>query len=105
MLSSVIGRLRVVGFLEGLSFLILLGIAMPLKYKLGMPQAVQIVGMAHGILFVAFIALSVQATFVYRWPVMKMFLLWLSSLVPFGTFYADYKLLRGEGERSERLKY
>jgi integral membrane protein len=101
MLSSVIGRLRVIGFLEGLSFLILLGIAMPLKYKLGMPQAVRIVGMAHGVLFIAFIAASVQATVVYRWSVIRMFLLWLSSLVPFGTFYADYKLLRGEGSRSE----
>ena len=95
MLSSVIGRLRVVGFLEGMSFLILLGIAMPLKYMFGMPQLVQVVGMAHGVLFILFIALSVQATIVYKWGPMKMVLLWLASLLPFGTFYADYKLLRG----------
>ena len=100
MLSTVIGRLRVVGFLEGMSFLILLGIAMPLKYKFGMPQMVQVVGMAHGVLFILFIGLSTQATFVYKWSPMKMVMLWLASLVPFGTFYADYKLLRN-GEKSE----
>ena len=94
MLSSVIGRLRIIGFLEGLSFLFLLGIAMPLKYMLGLPQAVKVVGMAHGVLFLLFIFLSVQAKFVYEWSLRKMFLLWIASVLPFGTFYADYKLLR-----------
>jgi integral membrane protein len=94
MLSTVIGRLRVIGFLEGLSFLLLLGIAMPLKYMLGIPEAVRIIGMAHGILFILFIVLSAQAKFVYNFSFGKMILLWISSLLPFGTFYADYKLLR-----------
>lgn len=94
MLSTVIGRLRIIGFIEGLSFLILLGIAMPLKYMFGLPEAVRIVGMAHGILFVLFIALSIQAKLVYEWPLWKMILLWIASIVPFGTFYADIKLLR-----------
>jgi integral membrane protein len=96
MLSTVIGRLRITGFLEGLSFLLLLGIAMPLKYLLGLPQAVRIVGMVHGLLFILFISLSIQAKFVHRWPVKKMLMLWIASVVPFGTFYADYKLLRSE---------
>ncbi|HYC83771.1 MAG TPA: DUF3817 domain-containing protein [Chryseosolibacter sp.] len=94
MLSSTLGRLRVTGFLEGISFLLLLFIAMPLKYMLDFPQAVRVIGMAHGILFIAFVALSAYATISYRWPVRIMFLLWLSSLIPFGTFLADYKLLR-----------
>jgi integral membrane protein len=93
-MSTVIGRLRLTGFLEGASFLILLGIAMPLKYMLGLPQAVRVVGMAHGILFILFIVLAIQATIVYRWPFWKMLLLLVASVLPFGTFYADYKLLR-----------
>jgi integral membrane protein len=100
MLLSTLGRLRITGFLEGLSFIILLGIAMPLKYKFGLPQAVQIVGMAHGVLFILFILLSVQAKVLYNWSFTKMLLLWLASLLPFGTFYADYKFLRTQREQS-----
>lgn len=96
MLSTVLGRLRIVGFLEGLSFLILLGIAMPLKYILGLPMAVKVIGMAHGVLFILFIALAFQATLVHQWPVKRMFILWIASILPFGTFYADYKILRNE---------
>ena len=94
MLSTALGRLRLVGFLEGLSFIILLTIAMPLKYKFGMPQAVQVVGMAHGVLFVLFVALAAHAKYVYNWSYGKMLWLWIASFLPFGTFYADYKLLR-----------
>jgi integral membrane protein len=96
MLSTTLGRLRITGFLEGSSFLILLLIAMPLKYWMGMPLAVKVIGMAHGLLFILFIFLSTLATFLYKWSLRKMLLLWLSSLVPLGTFYADYKLLRTE---------
>jgi integral membrane protein len=94
MLSTVHGRLRITGFLEGLSFLLLIGIAMPMKYLLDMPMAVKIIGMAHGILFILFILLATQATIVYRWSIKKLILLWIASFLPFGTFYADYKLLR-----------
>jgi integral membrane protein len=97
MLTTTLGRLRLTGFLEGTSFLVLLLIAMPLKYFMGLPWAVKIVGMAHGILFILFIALSVIATWLYKWSLKKMLLLWLSSLIPLGTFYADYKLLRRNG--------
>jgi integral membrane protein len=96
MLATTLGRLRITGFLEGASFLILLLIAMPLKYFMHMPWAVKVVGMAHGILFILFIVLSVMATIRYQWSLKKMLLLWLSSLIPLGTFYADYKLLRPE---------
>ena len=100
MLTTTLGRLRLTGFLEGTSFLVLLLIAMPLKYFLGLPLAVKVVGMAHGILFILFIALSVIATLIYKWSMKKMLLLWLSSLIPLGTFYADYKLLRPRVESS-----
>jgi integral membrane protein len=95
-LSSTIGRLRVTGIIEGLSFIILLGIAMPLKYMAGKPEVVSIVGMAHGILFVLYIFLTLLAKLRYPWSWKKILLLWVASVVPFGTFYADYKMLRFE---------
>lgn len=95
-LSDTLGRLRLTGLLEGLSFIILLAIAMPLKYLAGKPEMVSIVGMAHGVLFVLYIALTVMAKIKYPWSWRKMFLLWVASVVPFGTFYADYKMLRHE---------
>ena len=98
MLTTVLGRFRLIGFLEGLSYILLLGIAMPLKYALGMPEAVRVIGMAHGVLFVLYIALSIQATFVYKWPLKRLLFFWIASLLPFGTFYADYKWLRTEAQ-------
>lgn len=95
LLTTTIGRLRVVGFLEGVSFLVLLGVAMPLKYAWGEPQAVRVVGMAHGVLFLAYVALAAQAWSEHDWPWKRAAALVASSLVPFGTFYADAKWLRG----------
>jgi integral membrane protein len=94
LLSSTLGRLRIVGFLEGLSFLVLLGIAMPLKYLAGQPEAVRMVGMAHGLLFVLYVLLVIMATIEHGWSFKKAVLAFLASLVPFGTFYADKKLFR-----------
>ncbi|GAB2956983.1 DUF3817 domain-containing protein [Hymenobacter coalescens] len=94
--SSSVGRLRVVGFLEGLSFLVLLGIAMPLKYVLGQPEAVRHVGMAHGVLFVLYVLLLIAATLEHGWSVRKAALGFVASLVPLGTFWADKKLFREE---------
>ena len=91
---NTLGRLRLTGILEGLSFIILLVIAMPLKYVAGKPEMVSIVGMAHGVLFILYISFSILAKFEYAWSWKKMFALWVASVVPFGTFYADYKLLR-----------
>ena len=92
--STSIGRLRITGILEGLSFIILLAVAMPLKYLAGKPDMVSIVGMAHGLLFVLYIFLTIVAKFQYPWSWKKMFALWIASVVPFGTFYVDYKFLR-----------
>jgi integral membrane protein len=89
-----LGRLRIIAFIEGISFLVLLGIAMPLKYLADLPQAVRVVGMAHGVLFVLFVMLLVQVTIERSWSIKKAVLAFLSSLVPFGTFYADAKLFR-----------
>jgi integral membrane protein len=60
---------------------------------------VRIVGMAHGILFVLYIFLTLQAKIQYQWSWKKMFLLWIASVLPFGTFYVDYKILRFDPEQ------
>lgn len=98
--NTPIGWLRVTGFLEGLSYLLLLFIAMPLKYIWDLPQAVRVIGMIHGILFVAFVWLIVYCKIIYRWPFSKMLWLGIASLLPFGPFIADYRLLRNEEKKA-----
>ena len=94
-MTSKISWLRLTAFLEGVSFLILLGIAMPLKYVWGMPEWVRAVGMAHGLLFVAYVALVAVIHAEDDWAYRKTALALVASLVPFGTFWADVKLFRG----------
>lgn len=94
LIKSALGRLRIIAFLEGISFILLLGVAMPLKYFAGIPQAVRIVGMAHGVLFVLFVLLLIQVATEKSWSFKKSALSFLSSLVPFGTFYADSRWFR-----------
>ena len=93
LLKTALGILRIVAFIEGCSYLIL-GITMILKYKFSMPQPNYIVGLAHGILFVLYIVLLLQVSFLHRWNIFKMFMAFLASLIPFGTFYADKVLFR-----------
>ena len=82
-----LGRLLKIGFAEGLSYIILLFIAMPLKYWADMPALVRIVGMAHGILFVAYILALVHATLFYKWTFKIFFLAFILAFLPFGTFF------------------
>ena len=92
--DTTLNRLRSIGILEALSFLLLLGIAMPLKYLCGAPELVRIVGMAHGILWLLYIALAALGQLDYKWPARTTALLLLASLLPFGPLIADAKLLR-----------
>jgi integral membrane protein len=94
LLKTPLGRLRLVGFLEGLSFLVLLGIAMPLKYLAHEPAAVRMVGMGHGLLFVLYVFLLIQNAIELRWSLGKAIAGFVASLLPFGTFYADRKLFQ-----------
>ncbi|QKG51415.1 DUF3817 domain-containing protein [Hymenobacter sp. BRD67] len=83
-LNTSLGRLRGISILEGLSLLVLLGIAMPLKYLAGQPEAVRIVGMAHGIFFISYVLLLVQNTIEQGWSVGKAALGLVLSVLPFG---------------------
>lgn len=88
--------LRKTGIAEGFSFLLLLGIAMPLKYLLKQPMAVTIVGWAHGILFVGFLFLAWEVK-IDRNKSWKWFALaFLASVLPAGTFFFDKKLKEEE---------
>ena len=80
---------RKTAFAEGISFLVLLGIAMPLKYFADMPLAVRIVGSVHGALFVAFIILAWEVKGTYDKKLGWMLKAFISSIIPFGTFVLD----------------
>lgn len=94
MFKSSLGRLRIVAFLEGLSFLILMFVAMPLKYIGGYEHATQDVGMAHGVLFIAYVFMVIPVQHEYKWSKSTVFYVLLASILPFGTFVADKRIFR-----------
>jgi integral membrane protein len=95
-LKTSLGRLRVIGWWEGVSFLLLLGVAMPLKYFAGWPQAVRVVGMAHGILFLLYVLAAIQAALDRDWPWKRTALVLVASVLPAGPFVVDARILRQE---------
>ena len=97
-LTTTLGRLRLIAFVEGVSFLILLFVAMPLKYFFGFPEAVRAVGSIHGVLFVGYIYMVFLTKAEHDWDWAKTRLLLLISLIPFGNFYADQKWLATENQ-------
>jgi integral membrane protein len=87
-------QLRLVAFLEGTSFLVLLFVAMPLKYLAGLPLAVRITGSLHGLLFLMFLAVLYRAGSRHGWPFGRWLIAFVASIVPFGTFMFDRSLRR-----------
>jgi integral membrane protein len=87
-----IQTLRILGNIEGISYLLLLGVAMPMKYYFEMPMAVKITGMAHGVLFVAYCLLLVTCMKKFNWSLTFGAYLFIATLIPFGTFVTDRKL-------------
>jgi integral membrane protein len=96
--NSVLKNLTIMGYLEGTSFLLLLGIAMPLKYMLGIPEAVKYVGMAHGALFIAYILMLLIATSKIKMPLWAMPAGVVGSFLPFGPFVFDHLLKKRLGK-------
>jgi integral membrane protein len=91
-----LGRFRLIGITEGYSYLILLGIAMPLKYMLGIPIAVKLVGWIHGILFILYVAALINVKFDLNWTITKSLKAFIAALIPFGTFILDKELVEEE---------
>ena len=98
-LNTTLGRLRFIGWWEGVSFLVLLGVAMPLKYLADAPQAVRIVGMAHGILFILYVLATIQAALEHDWTWKRTAIVLAASILPAGPFVIDAKILRQETAR------
>ena len=92
MINKNVKRFGLVNTLEGYSYLALLFIAMPLKYMLGLAVAVKIVGMIHGLLFIAFLALLLQTSQEVKWPFKEGVIFFIASLIPFGTFFTKSKI-------------
>ena len=85
-------RLRAIAFIEGISYLLLLLIAMPLKYVLGIKLGVTIVGGAHGALFVAFAIMTFHAMIAYKKGLLWGIKVGIASIIPLGTFFLDKDL-------------
>ncbi len=85
---------RVVSLIEGCSFLLLLFIAMPLKYYFGMPEAVSLVGMAHGILFMIYTMLSLSLAQKYDWSMGEWGVVLIAGMIPFGFLMINGRLKR-----------
>ncbi|MFA6248177.1 MAG: DUF3817 domain-containing protein [Mucilaginibacter sp.] len=94
LLFTNIGRLRIIGFLEGVSLLVLIFIAVPLKYIGHDPAMVKAVGPVHGALFLLFIVNTVSVGVEQKWQLKTTTKVLLACIIPFGTFYIDRKILR-----------
>lgn len=90
--KSTLKNLTIIGYLEGTSFLLLLGVAMPLKYMMDIPEAVKYLGMAHGVLFIAYILMLMVAINKVKTPIWAIPAGVLGSFLPFGPFIFDHFL-------------
>lgn len=90
--GSTMDAFRLVAIIEGISFIVLLFIAMPLKYIWDIPQPVKYIGWAHGVLFVLYCFYLLKVWIKYKWSFGKTVLAFIASLLPFGTFVLDKKL-------------
>ena len=88
------GIFRIIAFLEGVSYILLLFIAVPIKYSLGDSTYVKLLGMPHGLLFVAYLLFAIIIKNNEKWNKTELFIVLICSIVPFGTFYIDKKYLK-----------
>lgn len=96
--SKIIRDLRVIGIAEGISFLVLLLIAMPIKYILGNPLPVKYTGWVHGVLFLAYVFAVLRAAWSLKWNLKSTALFMAASLVPLATFVLDKNLKKEQEE-------
>ena len=94
MLKTPLSLLQFIGTYEAISFLLLLLVAMPLKYWAGMPQAVTIVGALHGLLFVLYLLAVAHVWLACRWSLLKVAAAVIAAFLPFGPLVVDRKLIR-----------
>jgi integral membrane protein len=92
MLKTSVGRLRLSGMIEGLSFLVLTMAAMPMKYIYGDPSWVKVVGQAHGLLWIVFVFTLIDAKSDKGWTIKQALIPFIASMLPFGPFLVDRKI-------------
>lgn len=85
-------RFRIISISEGISFLVLMFIAMPLKWIFGMPEMVKYTGWIHGVLFILYIFVLFPTSKSLKWSFRNTFIALIASLLPFGPFLFDRKL-------------
>lgn len=93
-MSKLLNIFRVVALLEGISYILLLFIATPIKYMSGNPEYVKLLGMPHGILFMAYVVIAIVLAGELKWNTKTLALILVASIIPFGTFYIDIKYLK-----------
>jgi len=92
LLSTTIGQLRAVAFMEGITLLLLIFVTMPLKYLINIHGPNLIIGGLHGGLFIAYVGLVIWSKFKYKWSILTTLLALVASIIPYGTFLADDKI-------------
>lgn len=85
---------RLIALLEGISLILLLFVAMPLKYIWSLPEMVQLVGMAHGVLFILYVLLLIFVVPVLQLKAKAVAISFFCAFIPFGTIYADKKYFK-----------
>lgn len=94
--NTSLGRFRLVAISEGISYLLLLFIAMPLKYAAGLPEAVKYTGWVHGLLFMLYLLTLIAVKADRNWSFKKSIAAFIISLIPFGAFFFDKSLRKEE---------
>jgi integral membrane protein len=91
-MTNSVKKFGLINTIEGYSYLLLLFVAMPIKYILGFAIAVKIIGMIHGILFIIFLVLLLQAWIDSKWAITESAIFFIASLIPFGTFFTKKRI-------------
>ncbi|HEX6873849.1 MAG TPA: DUF3817 domain-containing protein [Micromonosporaceae bacterium] len=100
-MTAALTRYRVVAYIVGVFLLILVGVAMPLKYAADMPQLVAIVGPLHGFLYMVYLVVAFDLAVRARWPFLRTVLILLAGTIPVMSFVAERKVTGWVRERTE----
>jgi len=91
---SLLNIFRIIALIEGVSYILLLFVAVPIKYLMEDPQYVKLLGMPHGFLFILYITLAILIKNDLKWTTKQFGHVLLASIIPFGTFYIDREYLK-----------
>lgn len=98
-MNTKLGRFRAVAFLEGVSLIVLVFVGMPLKYLWEQEILVKTIGPVHGVLFILYVIMALSLSNDLNWKRNTTALVLIASFIPFGTFYADRKVLSVAAEQ------